>query len=66
MSAEHDALARRLLESAEQQGLSIDPDSAPQDPAALLAYLHAAAQGEPLPKTVTELVAALSAAVMRT
>lgn len=65
MSAEQEALVRRLLESASQQGLSIDLASAPGDPAALLAWLHDAAQGEALPETVAELVAALAAALRR-
>ncbi len=66
MSEESETLVRQLLQSAEQQGLDLDKASLPKDPASLLVYLHAAAQGDPLPETITELMAALSAALTRT
>ncbi len=65
MPAEHDALVQRLFERAAEQGLSIDTASAPQDPAALLAFLHEAAQGETLPETVEKLLAALGSTLLR-
>ncbi len=65
MSAEHDPLVQRLLESVEKQGIAVDLESVPQDPAALLALLHTAAQGETLPEGVEELLAALAAALLR-
>lgn len=64
MAEERETLRQRLLESAAQQGLELG-GTPPRDPAELLAFLHAAAQGEPLPEGIAELAAALVAALTK-